>query len=156
MPEYETFLDRMRAENPGSWPEPAEDTPFNRGAITDDEACSGIAVDDEHVMTVMGQCKGRTARIDMTEREVHITARLSSGETTRARVPLGKIMTGQMAVTRHTHSLELTFQIDGAELMDGHGEETIKFEGTEDPSSALDFMEELGSKIRARNPMGLQ
>ena len=27
-------------------------------------------------------------------------------------------MTGRMAVTRYTHSLDLTFQIDGAELMD--------------------------------------
>ena len=160
MPEYETFLDRMRAENPGSWPEPAEDMPFNPAAttqapITDDEACSGIAVDDQHVMTVTGHCRGRTARMDMTEREVHVTARLSNGETTRATVPLGKVMTGRMAVTRYTHSLELTFQIDGAELMDRPSHETIKFDGPEDMSQALDFIERLGSRIIARNPHGL-
>ena len=155
MTKYETFLERMRAEKPGSWPEPAENRPFNRGAITDDEACSGIDVDDEHIMTLTGECRGRTARIDMTEREVHITVRLQNRETPKARVPLGRVITGQMTVTRYAHSLELTFQIDGAELMDKPKHETIKFDGPEDMSPALDFMERLGDRIQAQNPLGL-
>ena len=161
MKRYETFLERMRAEKPDSWPEPGKPRPFNpqtaaQEAITDDEACGRIAVDDEHVMTLTGRCRGKTARIDMTEREIHVTARIPGVKPTKARMPLERVTAGQVRVTRNGHQLELTFRTGGADLTDRHGEETITLSGTEGLSSALDFMAELGNRIRARNPTGLK
>ena len=140
--EHKNFLERMRAESPGNWPEPTPEMIADKRQITDDVAYAAVAVDDESLGSLYGILGGGAARLVLTGREIHITTR-GLGRTQRAVVPLRDLdsITVEAAVgyqnleIKYRHSGEYILQESGA---DRHGR--IALRQVEDLNAAMDIV----------------
>ena len=159
MTQYATFLERMRAQHPDAWPTPEpQDAATNllpptsnntiTDTITDDEACQAMAVDDEHIMTLMTHCNARNARIDLTTRAVHITAKYGAAHhTVTNAIPLERLQSVNVAFRPYGISLELEFQHHAHQLLEDSPRGKIILHDAEDLSSALDFVQEVAERV---------
>ena len=154
MTQYATFLERMRAQHPDAWPTPepqdaaTSQPPQNmRRAITDDEACRDMNVDDEHIMTLMAQCNARNTRIDLTTRAVHIAALCSPTEPVTNTIPLDRLQCINVAFRPYGISLELEFQHHAHQLLEDSPRGKIVLHYFEDFSGTLDLVKEIAGRI---------
>ena len=119
---YGSFIERMRAEDPGGWPEPTPEMTADKRRITDDAAYAAVAVDDEDLGALYGILGGSAASLVLTGREVHITTR-GLGRTQRAVVPLSDLDSMTLTAAVGHQSLEIRYRHPGEYILQESGAE---------------------------------
>jgi hypothetical protein len=140
--QYGSFIERMRAENPGNWPEPTPEMMTDKRQITDDAAYAAVAVDDENLGSLCGTLAGRAARLVLTGREIHITTR-GLGRTQRAVVPLRDLDSITVTAAVGYQHLAIKYRLPGEYILqesgaDRHGR--IALRQVEDLNAAMDIV----------------